>query len=65
MQIQLPQLTATLSLQHESEEVVSVGAKLIVAADPVISHAYAPDVLLVLDVIGGVFSRHWRHTVPA
>ena len=46
MVLSSPQLTATLSLQHEPEVVVIVGANLVVAADPVIQHAYAPDVIL-------------------
>ena len=64
VQIHLPQLTATLSLQHEPEVVVIVGANLVVAGDPVIQHAYAPDVLLELEVLDGVLSRHRLHAVP-
>ena len=56
VQIHLPKLTTTIAFQLETEVVAVVGANLIVAADPVIQHAHAPDVLLVLEAIDGVFS---------
>ena len=39
VQIQLPLLTATLVLQHKPGIVVVVGAKIVIAVDPIIEHA--------------------------
>ena len=64
VQIQLPLLTATLVLQHEPGIVVVVWANIVVAAEPVIQHAYTPNELLLLEIIEEVFSSHRLHTVP-
>ena len=58
VQIHLPHLTVTLAFQLEPEVVVVVGANFVVAGDPVIQHTYAPDILLVLEAIDGVLTRH-------
>ena len=49
VQIHLPLLTATLVLQHEPGIVVVVWANIVIAAEPVIQHAYTPNELLVLE----------------
>ena len=56
VQIQLPLLTATLVHQHKPGIVVVVGAKIVVAAVPVIEHADTPNVLLVQEGKDGVLS---------
>ena len=55
VQIHLPLLTATLVLQLEPGIVVVVWASIVIAAEPVIQHAYTPNDLLKLEVIESVF----------
>ena len=55
VQIHLPLLTATLVLQLEPGIVVVVWANIVIAAEPVIQHAYTPNDLLKLEVIDSVF----------
>ena len=64
VQIHLPLLTATLVLQLEPGIVVVVWAKNVIAAEPVIQHAYTPNELLVLEIIEEEISSHRLHTVP-
>ena len=49
VQIHLPLLTATLVLQLEPGIVVVVWANFVIAAEPVIQHAYTHNDLLVLE----------------
>ena len=51
VQIHLPLLTSTLVHQLEPGIVVVVWANIVVAAEPVIQHAYTPNELLVLEII--------------
>ena len=51
LQKHLPVLTATLVLQLEPGIVVVVWANIVVAAEPLIQHAYTPNELLVLEII--------------
>ena len=55
MQIHLPLITATLVLQLEPGIVVVVWANIVIAAEPVIQHAYTPNDLLKLEVLDSVF----------
>ena len=64
VQIHLPLLTATLVLQLEPGIVVVVWANIVIAAEPVIQHAYTPKELLVLEMIEEVIYSHRLHTVP-
>ena len=55
VQIQLPLLTATLVLQHEPGIVVVVWANIVIAAEPVIQHAYTHNELLLLEKLKKYF----------
>ena len=57
--------TATLALQLELEVVVVVGANSVVAADPIIEHTDAPNVLLVLVISSRVVVVVWANFVIA
>ena len=56
------------SLRHLSfnlnRGVVVVWANIVIAAEPVIQHAYTPNELLVLEIIEEEISSHRLHTVP-
>jgi len=49
VRIHLPLLNATLAFNFELEEVV-VGAKIVIAAEPVIQHANRPNELMILEI---------------
>ena len=58
--------TSHFSLRHLSFNWNRVGAwaNIVIAAEPVIQHAYTPNELLVLEIIEEVISSHQFHTVP-
>ena len=51
VQIQLPLHTATHVLQHKPGIVVVVGAKIVIAVDPIIEHANILNELMVLEIL--------------
>ena len=63
VQIHLPLLTAALVFQREPGIVAVVWANIVIAAEPVIQHAYTPKEFLVLEIIEEVNSSHRLATV--
>ena len=64
VQIHLPLLTATIVLQLEPGRVVVVWANIVIAAEPVIQHAYTQNDPLVLEINVEQFSSLRPHAVP-